>query len=238
MLFDKYGRPKNDSLCNVALCVIATGEYRRFLPGLLGSARRFFLPGHEVVSVVFSDVEAHGLTGKGPTHWAMIEAEPWPGPTLHRYHTMLSAHSLTEFDYVFYVDADCMFVGTVGNEILGGLVGVIHQGQANLPRDIRDYEVRPESTARIKSTEGRRYYAGGFQGGRAPDFIKAMQVMRGRITIDSANGITAKWHDESHWNRYLVDHPPDIALPPTYCCSDFDLLPTPKLLALTKGART
>ncbi len=232
MNFDKHGRPKSDGPVSVALCVIATGEYRRFLPGLLESARRFFLPGHCVYPYVFGD----GGYLCNAYNWD-IAHEPWPGPTLHRYHTILKAEPLASYDYIFYVDADCRFVGTVGNEILGGLVGVIHQGQATQPRDIRAYETNRKSTACISRTEGRRYYAGGFQGGRSPDFIKAMQVIRGQITTDEANGITAKWHDESHWNRYLVDRPPDIALPPTYCCSDFDLLPNPKLLALTKESR-
>jgi hypothetical protein len=31
-------------------------------------------------------------------------------------------------------------------------------------------------------------------------------------------GIVARWHDESHWNRYLIDHPPSLVLSPSYCC--------------------
>ena len=41
--------------------------------------------------------------------------------------------------------------------------------------------------------------------------------MAEQIDADSTRGITAVWHDESHWNRYLVDHPPTLELSPSYC---------------------
>lgn len=37
------------------------------------------------------------------------------------------------------------------------------------------------------------------------------------IDEDALNGVTAVWHDESHWNRYLVNHPPTLSLTPSYC---------------------
>ena len=30
---------------------------------------------------------------------------------------------------------------------------------------------------------------------------------------DQFNNIIAEIHDESHWNRYLIDHPPAVILP-------------------------
>jgi histo-blood group ABO system transferase len=61
-----------------------------------------------------------------------------------------------------------------------------------------------------------------------------MTAMREAIDDDLRRGVVAAWHDESHWNRYLVDHPADVVLPPEYCCPESWPLPGRKLLALEK----
>ena len=58
--------------------------------------------------------------------------------------------------------------------------------------------------------------------------------MAAQIDDDASRGITAIWHDESHWNRYLIDHPPEVALPPTYCCPESWSMAGRKILALDK----
>lgn len=42
-------------------------------------------------------------------------------------------------------------------------------------------------------------------------------MMADWIDEDAARGITAVWHDESHWNRYLIDREPSLILSPSYC---------------------
>jgi hypothetical protein len=37
-----------------------------------------------------------------------------------------------------------------------------------------------------------------------------------RIDEDDAVGITATWHDESHFNAYCQNHPPERILPPAF----------------------
>ena len=37
------------------------------------------------------------------------------------------------------------------------------------------------------------------------------------IDADAAAGIVPRWHDESAWNRYLIDHPPTLTLGCDYC---------------------
>jgi histo-blood group ABO system transferase len=188
----------------VALCVIATGKYTRFLNELLATAEKFFCPGHDVRTCVFT----------GPH-------EPWPGPTLHRYRTMLrAAEELAGCDYVYYVDVDSRFVRPVGEEIFGDLAATIHYGFCDRPRKAFTYEYRTTSRACVRPREGRRYYAGGFQGGRAGRYLEAMRGMDAAIADDERRGIVACWHDESHWNRYLIDHPPDVELSHDYNCPE------------------
>lgn len=213
----------------IALCVIATGKYLEFVPPLMAGMTAHFLPGHVVMPFIFSDHK--------PSQWPIysVPHEPWPGPTLHRYHHMLTAEKeLSGFDYVFYIDADMLIVDTVGDEILGELVATIHPGFAGKHRGVFTYEKRRESAAYVAPNEGRFYLAGGFQGGEAPTFISAMKTMRDAIDEDKRNGITAIWNDESHWQRFCIDHPPTVILPPIYCCPETWTMDGRKILALDK----
>jgi len=88
------------------------------------------------------------------------------------------------------------------------------------------------------------YAAGGFQGGRTEDFIRAMKVMKERIDTDFANNYIARWNDESHWNKYLYENPPSVVLNPSYVYPDslnrayyqklWGRNYVPKLITLTK----
>jgi len=236
----------------IALCVIATGKYTRFLCELLTTAKEFFCAGHEVRVFVFTDQadeqedRTYGAyrTPIGPISPIFPEArlmpiphEPWPGPTLHRYRTMLTAaEDLARSDYVFYCDVDMLFTAPIADEILGpGLTAALHPGFADKPRSHWTYEYRPQSRALVRSHEGQHYFCGGFQGGKVHDYLCAVGWMSAAIDADSANGITAVWHDESHWNRYLIDHPPATVLSPLYCSPQSWRTPGRKIVALDKN---
>jgi histo-blood group ABO system transferase len=217
---------------NIALCLIATGKYYSFLAPCIASVRRHFCLGDAVQIHAFSEEE---FQGPGITWWKAPH-RPWPGPTLYRYHTMLTARAeLLKADYVFYLDVDSVFAAAVGSEICGELTATLHPGFSGKPRSSYTYENRPESQAGVLPHEGTHYYCGAFQGGRAANWIAAMEEMASRIDEDAQRGITALWHDESHWNRYLIDHPPEVILPPTYCCPESCLMQGRKLLALDKN---
>ena len=233
-----------------ALCVIATGKYTRFLPGLLDSAAKFWFFDQDAEVFLFVDAKetplgAYHPRPSSPTgrrlvkRWHDAIHEPWPGPTLHRYRTMLQAEkALAEFDHIFYCDADMLFVAPVGTEICGpGLTATIHPGFAGKPRHTFTYENRPASRACVRPNEGTEYFAGGFQGGAAAPWLEAMSKMAANIDIDTAYGITAVWQDESHWNRHLIDNPPRVTLPPLYCSPESWNAPGRKLVALDKNHR-
>ena len=233
MRFDASGKPLVDEPMDVTLCLIATGRYRDFVADVVHSVRRFFLPGHYVTIVLFSNAPPPDNLA---LYWIPVPHEPWPGPTIHRYRWIAGAEKvLTRRDYIYYLDVDCRVVSTVGPEIFGNLVGTIHQGYAARSRDEWTCERRPESAACIAIERGEWYYAGGFQGGRAEKYLAASRDLRDCIDRDEQAGVTATWFDESHWNRYLVDHPPDVSLSPLYCTSDQHLLAHAKILALTKN---
>jgi hypothetical protein len=212
----------------IALCVISTGKYSQFLAPMIRSAREHFFAG-DFTPLVFSDQKP-----SIECEWTEIKHRGWPNATLYRYHDILTG-PINKFDYLFYCDVDMLFVGDVADEILGKLVATLHPGYAEKPRRRFPYETRTQSTAYIPNDQGTHYYAGAFQGGDTESFTQAMCGMREMIDLDSANGIAAKWQDESYWNKCLTLTRPTIVLSPAYCCNPLCQMKHRKILALPKN---
>ena len=80
------------------------------------------------------------------------------------------------------------------------------------------FEPNVDSAAYVKIPH--HYFAGGFQGGKTLDYIRAMKAMKRGIDEDFRKNYTAIWNDESHWNKYLFDNPPAVILDVSYCYPD------------------
>lgn len=233
------GSEKDDILVckpkyKIGLLVIATGKYDKFVPPLLKSMKEHFLKNQDVTMFVFSDKEIPTQDG---LKVIQQEHEGWPNATLKRYHIFSKNKDiLSQMDYLFYCDADMLFTADVGDEVLGDLVATIHPGFFDQGRNSYTYEGRKESTAYIALNEGKKYYAGGFNGGTSSKFLEMSEQIKNNVDIDFSNNIIAIWHDESHLNRYLVNNEPTVALSPSYCYPESWNIPFEKrLLALDKN---
>lgn len=239
----------------VGLVVVATAKYTRFVPELLASAKKHFLRGARLTVFVCTD-RAHEIPEGAVV--LPVEHRPWPYATLLRYHHVVRhAERLATCDFLFQCDADMRFVSDVGFEILpaegNGLVGVQHPAFCWKPsrwqrlrrrlgfpcapgRPKRGtYETDSRSLAFVAPHEGDCYFAGGFAGGTSAAYLSMARTISERIDRDLQQGVIAVWHDESHLNRYFIDHPP-LRLPPSYCYPEDEVLPFPKiLLALDKN---
>ena len=193
--------------------VIATNRYVSFVPDLAESARKFFLTDHDVTIIVFTDGEVpDGVVKVHQDH------EVFPGPALHKLHYLQGeSERLEEFDYVYLCDADMRLVDVVGDEIIGDLVATRHSRYLENEPGTFPYERDLRSSAYIEKGKGTYYFQTAFFGGRTGHFLNMVDEVVPRIDRDTASGLTARWWDESHINRYLVDHPPAVALPPEYC---------------------
>lgn len=215
--------------------VCVNQPYWQYIEPVVNDAREKFLPGHDVEIMVWSDLPNYP-EGKGVdfgTTMFPVESVGWPYPTLMRYHMFLEQEEyLKKFDYLFYLDLDMRVVNIVGDEILGdGLTAAQHPMYALRQEFWYPYEPNPESSAHIKmpgrivEKDGKPifeplYAAGGLQGGTTETFIPAMKEMKKTIDQDFNKNYIARWNDESHWNRYLFDHPPAVVLSPSYVYPD------------------
>lgn len=189
---------------SVCLVTVVSGEaYARYAKQLGESADEFFHPSDKTGFMI--------LEGR----------EGWPAATLYRYHILLDHERfIRDFDHVFLVDADMLFVAPVGAEVLGRTVATLHPGYVGVPAARLPFERRRESHACVRG--GTQYYCGGFVGGEWEAFRQLAIVVRGQIELDDYKGVVAEWHDESHLNAALNLRPPDVVLSPSYCYPDDD----------------
>ena len=216
---------------NIGLCIVATGEYDAYAQKLIESARTHFCKNHKVKFFVFTNgtIEAASDVVIVPQ-----DRLGWPYDGLKRFH-IYEAHQylFKDVDYLFAADADMLFVAPVGDEILSDLVGTQH------PRFVGKrgaYEKNTASKACVNRNEGKIYFSGGFCGGKKEELLKLIHQTIGQINADLQKGFIAVWHDESHLNRYFVDHPPTRILDPSYCYPENWQIPYPKkIVALDKN---
>ena len=221
----------------IAFLNIATNKYINFLPELLKSINKYFLPEVEKHFYIFTNNLDYPLNHKNISK-ILIKAKGWPGDTYYRYHHFLSIkEALKNYDYVYYLDADMKIVDYVGKEVLTDLLGVQHPGfvvnKQGTPED-----KQKESTAYLEKKNVVQYCCGGFQGGSPKEYLKLSEIISHNIDIDDKNNILAVWHDESHVNRYFADNPPTKILNAGYCAPESAWqVPFPyKIIALDKSA--
>jgi len=242
----------------VAFCWICLNEpYWQYAKTMIDGAKRFFLPGHDVDYFLWSDMPTEKVnikkredktayadgfndaldkiqeTAFGATVFP-TEPQPWPVPTLMRYHLFLQQEEiLKDYDYIFFCDVDMQFVNVVGDEILGkGLTAALHPGYATRKEVWPPYEPNKQSHSFINrpglviNDQGKprfmpMYFAGGFQGGTSKEWFKAMRAMKDLIDRDMAQNYTPIWNDETAWNKYLERTPEDlVVLTPSYVYPD------------------
>ena len=222
-----------DKQKNIGLCIMATGKYITFAASLIKSAETYFCKNHQVTYFVFTDGELL-LYEVDPKKIVIMHQSKlgWPYDTLMRFKVYWDNRNKFELmDYIFACDADMLFVDIVGDEILSDLVATQHP----LQKGRGTYETNKLSAACIAKHEGTHYFAGGFYGGIKREFFNLITFTMNQVEIDLEKKYIALWHDESHLNRYFVDHKPTLILCPSYCYPQgYDIPYAPKLVALQK----
>jgi hypothetical protein len=196
----------------IAILYVCTGKYIRFWKEFYRSAEQHFMTGAQQRQYfVFTDQD---FPEQDLPQVTKIEQANlgWPDNTLKRYHMFQQVEEqLARFDYLYFFNANCVFKQDVGVEFLpessDQLVVVRHPGQVNNPVDRVPYERNPRSRAAIPVGEGKYYVCGGVNGGSTAAFLGLIRSVRQAVDADYRDGIVAEWHDESHLNRYILDHP-------------------------------
>ncbi len=205
----------------VGILYICTGKYDVFWDGFYQSAEKYLMPDIEKHYFIFTDSDQIKETDR--IHKIYQERLGWPKDTLMRFHLFLNIEeTLNRMDYLFFFNANYTFIQTITTaELLPSkeehyLTGQIHPVAYHKKRAQYNYESDPKSTAYVADNEGTYYFAGGLIGGRTQEFLQMCRQLKENIDKDFANDIVARWHDESHINKYFSTRTPK-RLHPGYC---------------------
>uniref|UniRef100_UPI00398F834E N-acetyllactosaminide alpha-1,3-galactosyltransferase-like n=1 Tax=Pristiophorus japonicus TaxID=55135 RepID=UPI00398F834E len=210
----------------IGLTVFAIGRYLdRYLRNFLESAEKHYMIGHQVIYYVMVDnvtkVPALQLSPKRSMVVIQVRKySRWQDISMMRMeqiNDLIQNRIQFEASYLFCLDVDLMFVGRFGAEALGNSVAQIHASYYGTPKQSFSYERRPRSDAYIAPYDGDFYYHAAVYGGRVESVFDLTRSCLDGIIRDKSKNIEAIWHDESHLNRYFLDHKPTKLLSPEYC---------------------
>lgn len=214
----KREEPSPPSGKKVAVLFVATGRYITFWEEFYAASRQYFLTGHDVHYFLFTD-HTEVETGEDVT-LVSKPFYPWPMETLRRFETFLKVQEeLQQYDYIYFMNGTLLPVAPIGREIFPtsrqGLTVTMHPGYYKCRRSAYPYEKNGMSRARVLPSEGEYYFAGGFNGGRAEDYLCMCRELASAVRRDLEDGVIAVWHDESHLNKYMIGRHP-LVLSPEY----------------------
>ena len=196
-----YTTPKK-----IAILYIATNKHITFWPEFYRSMEQYFLPKHYKTYFLFTN---HDFTRVGSNVIKIHqEHESLPCITLKRYHFFEKiADQLKDFDYIYFVNGTMIATSEINEEIFPSeeqeLAVTLHPGFWDVKVDKLAYDRNKKSIAFMNSNEGEHYFMGGFNGGTAKGFLKAIKKMREMTDVDLKNDVIPLWHDESILNKYM-----------------------------------
>lgn len=229
---------------SVAILYICIGKYIVFWKDFYKSFEEKFLVNYEKEYFVFTDsTELYGDKENQRIHRIYQKDLGWPGNTLFRFQMFRAVvPQLKQTDYIFFMNANVICQKEVTEQMIlpldKKLVVVQHPGYYNKKPYEYDYEFRRKSKACIPFGEGNTYICGGINGGKTEAYIELIETLAENIQDDYEKKIIAKWHDESHINRYILNRTDYRLLSPSFCYpEDWDLPFEPVLLVEEKSKK-
>lgn len=235
---------------SIGILYLCTGPYKLFWEDFYNSFQERFLSNTEKFYYVYCD-DLGGVLDKfkDNEHVKLIPINPMPWPliTLLRFHYFLMLEEeLKKHDYLMFSNANIVCNQSVTEEEFlprkakgEGLSFVNHPGYYR-KKAVYNYqfERRKRSLAYIPYNCGSTYVIGAMFVGTAKDFLEMSHILKTRIESDLKKNIIAKWHDESHLNRYIVGKTDYRLLSPAYCYPvGFDLPVENKISGVSKMAK-
>ena len=219
----------------IAILYVCTGRYSIFWKDFSTSCERYFFPEHEKHYFVFTDDQS---IWEGNERVHRIEQAPWGWPdiTLKRYHMFAGIQDqLRAFDCIFFFNANVRFCREIDDACLPDakhpLVFQQHPGFHNKPAWMFPHEQNKLSQAYIARGQSQIYLAGGINGGLSGAYLDMVEACIKAVDADLQQGIVARWHDESHLNKYALGRSFKL-WHPGFATPDGRNLPFPRMIRL------
>ncbi len=226
------GKKQMQKTTKIAILFIGTNKYIEFLPKYYETIKKYFLTKTPKDFFVYTDmVDFPFLKEKKDVIIVPVKHQKWPFTTLMRFKMInKAAKKLKKYSHIIYIDADMIANSLVAEDKFFShekpLFGVRHICYL---KKIGEFEFNPESTAAVsKNDDLSNYCAGTFFGGQSKAFLELTKELEKRIDIDLSKNLIAKWHDESHLNKYFLEKKPFVhTLDTSYIYSELKPIPKP-----------
>nr|XP_011762806.1 alpha-1,3-galactosyltransferase 2 [Macaca nemestrina] len=152
----------------------------------------------------------------------VVRERRWQDVSMARMRTLhaaLGGRLGREAHFVFCMDVDQHFSSTFGPEALAESVAQLHSWHYHWPRWLLPFERDAHSTAAMARGEGDFYYHAAVFGGSVAALRDLTAHCARGLAWDRARGLEARWHDESHLNKFFWLHKPAKVLSPEFCWS-------------------
>lgn len=187
-------------------------RYVQFIEGFMNSANKYFLAGHQVnfYLCIDSPEQISRLQMAPEDHLFVISIQndsQWQDISMIRM-DIISRYIRSQFQYevdcLYYIDIGVQLFEQIGVEIIYAAGSTLHS------------VTHTESQDAVPKGEGGFYYTASFYGGTVAEVYKVTTACFVEVMEDKEKGIEARWHDESHLNKYLLYHKSTRLLSPEY----------------------
>lgn len=195
----------------IAILYIGTGRYTIFWKEFFDSCERFFIPDTQKHYFFFTDSDEL----KSTDNVTIVKQDNlgWPLIACLRYKILNKLkEELKGFDYAFFFNGNMEFIRPITEEEFlptqedGYIVAPLHSGNKRMKSNLEfEYERNPKSTSYVPFGVGEKYFHSGLLGGRVKEFIELLDVCEKMTDDDLKNNIIPKFHDESVFNKYIID---------------------------------
>lgn len=214
----------------IAILFIGTSRYIEFFPRYYETLKQYFLEKTPKDFFVFTDmIDFPFLKDKKDVIIIKTEHQKWPFSTLLRFRIINKVkNKLKKYSHIIFIDADMYVNSSVKEEEFFShdkpLFAVKHDSYVNKPGE---FEFNPISTASVSHNDDLSdYCVGAFWGGQRESLLKLLEILEKRIDQDLSKNYVAKWHDESHLNKYLIENKFDVhILDPSYAYPELKPMP-------------
>lgn len=195
---------------SVKIFSISTNNYKSFNLSFIKSFTDFFLPDHKKQIFIFTDdINHESYRTLTEIKTFQIRHEPWPWITLKRYEYITNMFDLIrDDDLCIFADIDLEIIQMIKTLEINSFAGVIHPGNLVNPYMNQFLEHNSDSSAYINESlipKNYKYIQGCLWGGIGKNFIDMVQILKENTEKDLNNNIVAKWHDESHLNKFCIE---------------------------------
>lgn len=228
----------------VGILYICTGKYDKYFDDFFLSSEKFFLINHEKKYYVFTDSVYLNKKYQSYKNIEFIYQRRlwWPLDTLMRFWMFKWAENkLQNEDFLLFCNANLIFLKEIkDSEFLPNgtsekLIGVLHWWFYSKVSALYPYERNKKSTAYISFLQRWKYFYWWLNGGFMKEYFELIDTCIKNISIDLSTNYIAKWHDESHLNRYFLGRNDIKVLDSSYLYPEWSNLPfEPKILLKDK----